>query len=286
MKSRTPELLKFKRLQRLLRDTRRGTIGLLEGMWLEVAKNCPAGDIGRFSNEEIAILCDWDGDPDELIQALVDTRWLDTCDTHRLVVHDWEEHSPNYVKGNIKKHGREFARGASPEHPPHRAEEPPQAMLPSSLPDDTPTKPNLTKPNPTQPMEQSSWDGVEKLLVELGIGRRPKVMSHLRGCGSEPFKIEQIVGVWQSRQRSFTNPTGALFERLMNEHPGLAADTGWVVPLKTDTGQRKPRDRTLDFEMQRTHLVKQLRSEGKDEEHIEAAVQKLAARLKEKAHAT
>lgn len=103
MKASTPELLKFQKLQRRLGESRRGTIGLLEGLWLGVAKNCPQGDIGRFSNEEIAIICDWDGDPDELIQSLVDCRWLDACETNRLVVHDWEHHCPNYIKGGLAR---------------------------------------------------------------------------------------------------------------------------------------------------------------------------------------
>lgn len=115
MKSSTPELLKFQKLQRRLKESRRGTIGLLEGMWLAVGKNCPRGDIGRFSNEEIAIMVDWDGDPDELISALVECRWLDVCDTYRLVVHDWQDHCPTYIKGGISKRGEVIAIATSSE---------------------------------------------------------------------------------------------------------------------------------------------------------------------------
>ena len=89
MKANTPELMKFKKLQRKLGESRRGTIGLLEGLWIETARNSPAGDVGRFTNEEIAIMVDWDGDPDLLVDALVECRWLDRCSEHRLVVHDW-----------------------------------------------------------------------------------------------------------------------------------------------------------------------------------------------------
>lgn len=279
MKSGTPELMKFKRLQRMTGESCRSTIGLLEKMWLEVAKNCPAGDIGKFTNEEIAILLEWDGDPDLLVSALTATGWLDESEPHRLVVHDWADHCPKYVKANLVKHGKQFARRASPGESPNERMEPPIGASSGRLPDDPPSKPSLTKPNPTQPREPGSWDGVELALVEIGIGRRETVLSHLRSCGSDPFKVEQILGVWESRKSAFTNPHGALVERLLNEHPGMAADTGWVTSLKRDTGQRKPRDRTLDFEMQRTLLVKSMKLRGAAEDEIELEVGKLKARM-------
>lgn len=115
MKPKTSELLKFKRLSRRLGESVRGTVGLLELLWIGTAKNCPEGDIGRFTNEEIAIMCDWDGDPDAMVGALTETGWLDACATHRLVVHDWREHAPDYIKGNLAKHGRQFAIATCPE---------------------------------------------------------------------------------------------------------------------------------------------------------------------------
>lgn len=109
MKANTPELMKFKKLQRKLGETRRGIIGLLEAMWIEVARNCPEGDIGRFSDEEIAIMVDWEGDPKQLVDALTECRWLDVCEEHRLVVHDWADHCPTYVRGGLAKKRKSIA---------------------------------------------------------------------------------------------------------------------------------------------------------------------------------
>lgn len=118
MKANTPELMKFKKLQRKLGESRRGTIGLLEGLWIEVARNSPAGDIGRFTNEEIAIMVDWDGDPDLLVDSLVECRWLDECSENRLVVHDWKDHCPTYVKGGLAKQRKDIAIACTTEHIP------------------------------------------------------------------------------------------------------------------------------------------------------------------------
>ena len=109
LKHTTPQLMKFMRLQRRLGETKRSTVGLLELLWIETIKQCPEGDIGRFANEEIAILLDWQGDGDELVDALVETGWLDRHESHRLVVHDWHDHAPNFLRGNLTRAGKSFA---------------------------------------------------------------------------------------------------------------------------------------------------------------------------------
>ena len=103
MKAGTTELFKFLKLQRRLGESKRGVVGLLDLLWLATAKNCPSGNIGQFDNEEIAIMLDWGGDPDALVDALVDCKWVDRCDEYRLVVHDWLDHCPMYVRGNLEK---------------------------------------------------------------------------------------------------------------------------------------------------------------------------------------
>lgn len=155
MKSSTPELLKFQKLMRRLKESRRGTIGLLEGMWLSVAKNCPRGDIGRFSNEEIAIMVDWEGDPDELVEALVECHWIDVCEVNRLVIHDWHDHCPTYVKGGLAKKGQVIAIGTTSEL---EAEQDSGTTLGTTLAttlactsEVSSTKPSLAKPSQTKP---------------------------------------------------------------------------------------------------------------------------------------
>jgi len=150
MKAGTTELLKFTKLQRRLKDSKRGTIGLLEGLWLAVAKNCPLGDIGKFTNEEIAIMVDWDGDPEELVSALVDCKWIDHSDEYRLIVHDWSDHCPTYVKGNIAKYKKSFVSNPPNEPPKDGAKEPPKDT-PNEPPSEPPTKPSQSKPILSQP---------------------------------------------------------------------------------------------------------------------------------------
>ncbi len=96
MKHLTPESMKFKKLQRRLGVSAVVVAGTLEFLWIATQKNAKRGDIGQFSNEEIAIECGWEGDPDAFIEALIDCGWLDVCDTCRLVVNSWDIISRDY----------------------------------------------------------------------------------------------------------------------------------------------------------------------------------------------
>lgn len=117
MKSGTEDKLKFKRLQRALKLPRWGARGLLDTMWKFAADNAPSGDIGRFSDEEIAIGMDWEDDPEKLINTLVETKWIDRTptDAHgRLLVHDWADHCEDRVHKHLARRGEVFADGSLP----------------------------------------------------------------------------------------------------------------------------------------------------------------------------
>jgi len=164
MKANTPDLLKFKKLQKRLSETTRGIVGLLELLWLATAKNCPRGDIGKFANDEIALLIDWDGDPEQLIAALIDCGWVDVCEENRLVVHDWSEHCPNYVKGSLAKHNRIFASAKQParqcaKQPARQCAKEPAKETAKQVARHSATKPSQAKPSQVSPVDSGfeSW---------------------------------------------------------------------------------------------------------------------------------
>ena len=141
MKHKTPDSIKFRKLARRLGLPRYATVGLLETLWIATQVNTPRGDIGKFDNESIAIELDWQGDPDTLVNALVDTGWLDKhADPEvRLIVHDWPDHAPRYIHGVVSKNGG-FVENCRP---------PLQSN--TVVGDCTDQQPNLTKPNLTKP---------------------------------------------------------------------------------------------------------------------------------------
>jgi len=100
---------KTRRLAKLLGVPLYSAVGVLECLWHFTARHAIRGDIGRWSDAEIADRVDWPTDDVErLIGALVDAGWLDRDEQHRLIVHDWHDHCDESVRKTVKKHGWQF----------------------------------------------------------------------------------------------------------------------------------------------------------------------------------
>jgi hypothetical protein len=101
VKKPTISNIKFELLSKLLDLSRWQTVGLLETLWLFAQHHAYDGDLTRFSPKMIAAWFGWVDEPELLIDALVEAGWIDRGE-ERLVVHDWAEHAPNWVKGALK----------------------------------------------------------------------------------------------------------------------------------------------------------------------------------------
>jgi len=183
MKSNTSQLVKYHLLKMRMKAPKYQVSGVLEELWQFTAKNAPLGDIGKFKNIHIAAMLEWDGDPDELVAMLVEAEWLDESEEFRLIVHDWHDHAPNYIKGNVQRHNLVWAsKSASlpgeikiptpdlprepPRDPPKENFEPPYeppkegpslTQTPPqggpSLARKPPTKPSQVKPSQVKPIQ-------------------------------------------------------------------------------------------------------------------------------------
>ena len=83
-------------------------VGLLELLWHYAGKYSPRGDVGKFPNKALASGMKWERDPDELITALIESRWLDENKRHRLIVHDWPDHCEESVKKALLRSNSDF----------------------------------------------------------------------------------------------------------------------------------------------------------------------------------
>lgn len=227
----TPEKLKFKKLKARLSLPFWQTVGLLESLWLVTYANAPDGDIGKLTNEEIAVALEWTGEPETLIDALVTTGWLEAnpCACHRLLIHDWPEHCSNSHKGNYAKHGKKFAS--------HRPCGVPRTVLGGSqeAPSNQ-TKPILTKPT-NQPTNSdgradggtdgdflmNGWKEVADELGSMGATRWKQGIAALRdhGCDCE----HALALIKYAQQQGYAAP--AVIHRFKLARPTLAVESGW-----------------------------------------------------------
>lgn len=113
VKKDTPSKLKFKLLKRKLDRPFYQVVGLLESLWRLTEMNTPDGNIGKLTNEEIAADLEWDGDANALILMLIESRWIDRSEKHRLVIHDWSDHVPNWLKAIYSREGKSFSNEAT-----------------------------------------------------------------------------------------------------------------------------------------------------------------------------
>jgi hypothetical protein len=106
---------KHGRLMRLLNINHAYSVGIVESIWQFTAKHALRGDIGKWSDEEIAEAIDFDEKPAaELIEALVKAKWLDRQDDCRLIVHDWDAHCEDSVHLALARKLEHFANGNRP----------------------------------------------------------------------------------------------------------------------------------------------------------------------------
>jgi hypothetical protein len=110
MKRGTPDHPKIYDLCDRLRVKRPTVIGYLEMLWHFTATFAPQGDVGKYSDARIEAAMDWSGRPGKLVEAEVNSRWLDRHPDPavRLVVHDWHDHADDAVRKRLFRGGKDF----------------------------------------------------------------------------------------------------------------------------------------------------------------------------------
>lgn len=89
-------------------------LGIQEALWHVTAEQAPTGAIGRLSNKDIAMEMFYDGDPDELVRALVSSELLEETVESRLAVHDWHVHSDDATDNKLARSHQRYANGMLP----------------------------------------------------------------------------------------------------------------------------------------------------------------------------
>lgn len=132
-------------------------LGYLTLAWDFVAEVSPSGDIGRWPNVAIARACDYLGDPDKFVNALVDAGWLDHDGEHRLVVHDWPDHCERWVRSKMTSLALSFCACYGAKSPSRK----PSADASGDASPDAFSDPprNRTEPNQTKPMNTGRPEG-------------------------------------------------------------------------------------------------------------------------------
>lgn len=110
-------------------------VGTLDLLWIFTARYADDGVVGRFPDDLIERRCGWDGAEGALITALKAVGYLDRePETERLLVHDWHDHAPEYVKKRLRRRAVAAESRASWRVPPAAADVRPEGGQRPALP--------------------------------------------------------------------------------------------------------------------------------------------------------
>lgn len=107
---------KTRKLARILDISKPTTIGHLHCFWWWALDYADDGDLSRFDSLDIAIGAEWDGDPDEFLQALIRSGFVD--DDDGLSIHDWWDYAGKLIerrRANAKRMREARARQSDAE---------------------------------------------------------------------------------------------------------------------------------------------------------------------------
>ena len=143
---------KTKKLARLLGVSRPAAVGHLHYLWWWALDFAQDGVLDRYDGDDIAEAMEWEGDSKTLLDALIETGYIDETD-HGLMIHDWGEYAGKLMERREKDRARKRASAeklkASREI--RRSSDGTDAESAEGLPDSVVTVPNRTQPNRTVP---------------------------------------------------------------------------------------------------------------------------------------
>jgi len=86
----------------------------LQQLWCYAAKHRPEGTLSGMDAEDIADVCDLEGDPQAFVQELCDIGFLEQCEEGVYQLHDWEENNP--WAANARERSERARKAAQAKH--------------------------------------------------------------------------------------------------------------------------------------------------------------------------
>jgi hypothetical protein len=111
MKRGTTDHPKTLALMRALKIPKYAAVGMLECLWHFCARYAPQGNVGKYSDQEIADSTGWTGDASKLMESLFVCRWLDKSGQWRYCIHDWQDHLEDATAKWLKRNQLEPIAG-------------------------------------------------------------------------------------------------------------------------------------------------------------------------------
>jgi len=107
---------KTKKLARLLGVSLPAAVGHLHYLWWWALDFAQDGVLDKYDAEDIADAMQWEGDADQLVEALLSSGYIDDTDDS-LVVHDWHDYAGKLLERRAKDRARKRAATEASDSP-------------------------------------------------------------------------------------------------------------------------------------------------------------------------
>ena len=162
-------------------------------IWFYAAKYRPDGHLTKMSNEDIAIVAHWSGDPDHLIEILSDKNypWLDKLDAF-FSIHNWKKRNPYAIFS--EKRSRQARKAAEARYKKGfnnhdvNAERMLTDNADSMLTDNAPYPYPYPEPNPKPDIKKNIYSEVEKNDKKKNSEDAQKVLDYFNQKTGRKFR--------------------------------------------------------------------------------------------------
>ena len=214
-------------------------VGILERLWHSTVTDAFRGDIGKLANDEIAESLGWFGDADLIVSILLESNWLDEHDECRLVVHDWADHAPKWVRGNAAQYGGFVVpTGGSLEEVPlgSSSMDAPPNLTKQSITNSNQTKPSKTKPSQPVPGGGDAGERADLDFLRLGENQYRDVLRQSVALNNAfGTKIDSSELVWKLAWVGYACSEGVIpgciekFKKLKNTKDAVKSPQAWLI---------------------------------------------------------
>ncbi len=162
--------------------------GHLQALWGNALRYRPDGDLTDLEEDGIASCAEWTGDPHVFVEALVGVRFLEQTRDGRILIHDWEQYSGQYLqqKEATRKRVAEWRDKK-------RQEREEQVVPPRPEPPQPTTKAKIGAPqeNPSGPCAVPADGPVQPVLAGFAVTPAGEAVEKTRrrrkGFATEPY---------------------------------------------------------------------------------------------------
>ena len=224
-------------------------VGILVSLWTWALDNAEDGSLCEFPSNAIARACFWDGDPSVLVEALIESGWID----EDMSLHDWYDYAGRLIEFRKKERTR------LKQYRSRTKQVRTSTIHSTDAVEYNATVPNQTVPNQTKPAV-SRIDDKSALLTESEMDAMREQQALMNEC----YDLAESIGLKSSSDRMKCDGCAAdysaewLIEALKRTANVAPDKRNWNYIIKGMLDKWKAAERIDDGQKPKAHVPRRV----------------------------